>query len=245
MADAARERFRLYFASSAGTIELSGCVKETVLSSHRPQFVDDELFERQLNRIRPAEGDPNLGVFGPDSLTWKVDREAVLFMGAGRATLLQTAHPWVAAAIDQLSTTKQDPIGRFHRTFTMMYAMVFGTMDQALVKARALHAIHKQIKGTIKEETGPFEAGSQYFAGDVDAMLWVFATLLDTSSRMYQLVFPPLSDDDKRRLYDEQRTFAYLFWPAGPSVTADLEGLRRVQRRHVALGGVVDRPRGT
>ncbi len=176
-----------------------------------PQFVDDELFESQLSQIRAAQGDPNLGVYGPDSLTWKIDREAVLFMGAGRATLLQTAHPWVAAAIDQLSTTKQDPIGRFHRTFTMMYAMVFGTMDQALGKARALHRIHKQVTGTIKEDVGPFKAGSQFYAGDVDAMLWVFATLLDTSSRMYELVFPPLSNDDKSRLYDEQRQFAHLF----------------------------------
>ena len=141
------------------------------MSGIRPQFVDDELFESQLDQIRPAHDDSNFGVYGPDSLTWKIDREAVLFMGAGRATLLQTAHPWVAAAIDQLSTTKEDPIGRFHRTFTMMYAMVFGTIDQALTKARALHGIHKQIRGRIKEDTGPFKAGSEFYAGDVDAML--------------------------------------------------------------------------
>src|SRR3712207_7704222 len=41
-----------------------------------------------------------------------------LFLGAGRALLLQLAHPWVAAGISQHSTTLADPIGRFHRTFT-------------------------------------------------------------------------------------------------------------------------------
>ncbi len=175
------------------------------------QFAGDEFFERQLGRVHAAKGDGNLGIFGPDSLTWKVDREAILFMGAGRAVLLQAAHPWVAAALDQVSTTRQNPMGRFHRTFTMMYAMVFGTMDQSLGTARALHRIHRQVTGVIAEDAGPFKAGSRYYAGDVDALLWVFATLLDTSVRMYELVFPPLSGDEKSRLYDEQRKFAHLF----------------------------------
>ena len=37
------------------------------------------------------------GVFGPDSAAWRVNGEAVIvFLGAGRALLLQLAHPWVA-----------------------------------------------------------------------------------------------------------------------------------------------------
>jgi uncharacterized protein (DUF2236 family) len=32
-------------------------------------------------------------------MTWRVNREAILFLAAGRALLLQLAHPWVAAAV--------------------------------------------------------------------------------------------------------------------------------------------------
>src|SRR4028119_1680900 len=37
------------------------------------------------------------GLFGPDTVTWQVNREAVLLAGGGRALLLQVAHPPVAA----------------------------------------------------------------------------------------------------------------------------------------------------
>ena len=53
-----------------------------------------------------------------------------------RALLLQLAHPWVAAAIIDHSRTLGDPIGRFHRTFAVVFTMVFGTVDQALSAAR-------------------------------------------------------------------------------------------------------------
>ena len=64
-----------------------------------------------------------------NSLTWRIDREALTFLVAGRALLLQLAHPWVAAAIAEHSKTIDDPIGRFHRTFAVVFTMVFGTLD--------------------------------------------------------------------------------------------------------------------
>jgi len=56
----------------------------------------------------------------------RVDREALTFLGTRRALLLQLADPWVAAAIVQHSRTLADPIGRFHRTFAVVFTMVFG-----------------------------------------------------------------------------------------------------------------------
>ena len=76
--------------------------------------------ERQLELLRAAEDDPLSGLFGPRSMTWRIDREAALFLGAGRALLLQLAHPWVAAAIAEHSRSLTDPIGRFHRTFRIV-----------------------------------------------------------------------------------------------------------------------------
>jgi uncharacterized protein (DUF2236 family) len=60
-------------------------------------------FESSLDTVCEAAAGSIEGVFGPASLTWRVDREAAVFLGAGRALLLQLAHPWVAAAIAEHS----------------------------------------------------------------------------------------------------------------------------------------------
>ncbi len=75
--------------------------------------------------------DPHAGIFGPSSISWKSGQSA-LFLGAGRAALLQLAHPWVAAALDQHSNLRTDPLARFHNTFRVVFTMIFGTLEQAL-----------------------------------------------------------------------------------------------------------------
>src|SRR5271157_4720356 len=126
---------------------------------------------------RSAAGDRD-GLFGANSLSWKINRESALFLAAGRAALLQLAHPWVAAAIAEHSRTLHDPIGRFHQTFRVMFTMVFGSTGQAVAAARHLHTRHQSIYGTMPETAGAFAAGSRYQANEVHALLWVYATLI-------------------------------------------------------------------
>jgi uncharacterized protein (DUF2236 family) len=140
-----------------------------------------EDLERQLEVIRALAPAETEGVFGPASLTWRVDREALIFLGAGRALLLQLAHPWVAAAIVEHSRTLSDPIGRFHRTFAVVFTMVFGTLDQALSAARSLHRRHATIHGRLPITVDPYRAGSPYQANDLAALRWVYATLIETA----------------------------------------------------------------
>src|ERR1700693_4199552 len=104
-------------------------------------FSADDL-EQSLATVCANTAGPREGIFGPASVNWRVDREAAVFLGAGRAMLLQLAHPWVAAAIADQSQVFTDPVGRFHRTFNVMFTMVFGTPDQALAVARRLYRRH-------------------------------------------------------------------------------------------------------
>src|SRR5439155_3887213 len=129
-----------------------------------PRAVSEAELDHQLAITCDAAGDGRAGVFGPGSLMWQIDREAAAFLGAGRAVLLQLAHPWVAAAIARHSRVLADPIGRFHGTFNLMFTMVFGTTEQALAAARRLHDRHSQIGGELAEAAGPFAAGSRYRA---------------------------------------------------------------------------------
>lgn len=95
-------------------------------------LVSPEDFERCLEIVRAVGTEPRMGIYGPISLTWRVNREAAVFLGAGRALLLQLAHPWVAAAIADQPHVFADPVGRVHRTFGVMFTMTFGTLDEAL-----------------------------------------------------------------------------------------------------------------
>ncbi len=103
---------------------------------------------------------PRAGIFGPGSMTWKVNREAALFLGAGRAALLQLAHPWVATALEQHSSLLGDPIARFHNTFRIVFTMVFGSLGQALAAARHLHTLHTGIRGEMPGKVAGWPAGN-------------------------------------------------------------------------------------
>ena len=167
--------------------------------------------DHQLAIIGVAGVEGRAGIFGPGSMMWQIDREAAIFLGAGRALLLQLAHPWVAAAIARHSRVLADPIGRFHGTFNLMFTMVFGTTEQALAAARRLHDRHSQIGGELAEAAGPFAAGSCYRANDIAALRWVHATLIDAALVAHELVHPPLSTVDRERYWSESRRFGAFF----------------------------------
>jgi uncharacterized protein (DUF2236 family) len=175
------------------------------------RFIDEEQFRHWAEEALQRSVDPVAGIYGPDSLMWRLGRESIGFFGGGRAALLQLAHPWVANAIDQHSATRNDPLGRFRRTFINVFTMIYGSTDQVMRVANNVHHIHSRIQGALPEHSGAFAAGSAYQANEVQAMLWVHATLWDTQVRMYELVFPALSRAEKESYYRETKLFAYLF----------------------------------
>jgi uncharacterized protein (DUF2236 family) len=184
---------------------------ERAMEHGKFQLVSAESLEYELSRMRTAAAGSLSGVFGPRSVTWQIDRESAIFLGAGRALLLQLAHPWVAAAIAQHSDTFANPVRRFHRTFSAMFSMVFGTLDQSISTARRLHRRHTAIKGRLRFPAGPFPAGSPYCANAISALRWVHATLIETALVAYELMLPPLTPQRREQYYRESRLFAALF----------------------------------
>lgn len=173
--------------------------------------VSRAALDAALEDARDRCADRTAGLYGPGSVSWRVSRESALFLAAGRAALLQLAHPYVAYAVDEHSETRRDPIGRFNRTFMNVYAMVFGGLDDATSAARRVYNIHTRVTGEIGEDVGPYARGHRYEANDEDALLWVFATLVDSAVMAYELIVAPLSREDREQHYRESRSFARLF----------------------------------
>jgi uncharacterized protein (DUF2236 family) len=165
--------------------------------------VSRQDLERTLAELRAETLDPSGGIYGPESLAWEIGRESALFLGGGKAALLQLAHPFVAYAIEQHSKTMSDPVGRFRRTFDGVFRMVFGDLDQAFGAARGVHSVHDRVLGTFE--------GTPYRANDGDALLWVYTTLVATAVEVYDLVVRPLGYAERNQYLQESKRFARLF----------------------------------
>jgi len=197
----------------------------------------DDL-EAHLARLAAQVRDPRAGIYGPDSLSWEINRESVIMLGGGAASLLQLAHPFVAHAIDQHSATRSDPLGRFQRTFSNVFAMVFGDLSHALESARRVHDVHRKIRGRLREQVGQFTRGQGYDALDEQALLWVHAILVDTALRVYEPVVRPLSSVERERYYQESKLFAYLFGLGDDVLPADWPAFSAYYQRTIASDAI-------
>lgn len=173
--------------------------------------VDRASFDAEAAAVFQGVRGAAAGVHGPGSTTWRIAREAVLFLGGGRAALLQLAHPFVAHAVAEHSETQSDPIGRFERTFRHVYAMIFGDLGHARRSSERVRRIHETITGTIEEHVGAFAPGDRYLANDATALLWVHATLIHTAIQVYDAVVGELSFAEKDAYWRESKKFARLF----------------------------------
>jgi len=186
-----------------------------------PQYVSLAHIEKLRADLEALPGDPRFGFFGPNSLTWRINRESAIFLGAGRAALLQLAHPWVAASLLHHSNLMNDAIGRFHSTFRVIYTMLFGTRGQAIAASDQVYRLHTGVRGELPNDVGARPRGEHYEANEVSALCWVFATLVESAVLAHDFVLPPLSIDERDRYYAESKRMAALFGIPPQALPAD------------------------
>jgi uncharacterized protein (DUF2236 family) len=197
-----------------------------------PQWVTRDSFDEQLARVHRRVPDPIVGLYGPDSMMWRIGRcHAASMLGSGRALLLQVAHPWVTQGVDHHSRTRTDPIGRARRTFINVLSITFGSLEQALAAAERVHNVHKHIRGALQYSAGGYGQGEEYRANEVSALIWVHATLWDSAMHMYELVVEPVSAADKDRYYEETKLFALLFGIPEHALPPDWDSFLEYNRR--------------
>lgn len=146
------------------------------------------------------------GWFGPASSTWRINSEAALMLGGGRALILQVAHPLVGAGVEHYSRYRTDRWGRLTHTLDTMGQVLFGDTATARRAAERMRSAHARIHGTVRDGHA---AGCPYDANDPALILWVWATLVDTSIIVYERYVRRLERDDIARYYAEQKRFAH------------------------------------
>jgi uncharacterized protein (DUF2236 family) len=165
-------------------------------------------------RLRVATGldgvDLQHSLFGPQTVTWRVNREAVLLLGGGRALLLQVAHPLVAAGVAAYSNFKRDPLARLQRTLDLTLTIAFADAAHAMRAVRDIERVHARVHGVLDTDVGPFPRGTRFDANDPALLLWVHATLVDTALLVYERFVTRLTPRDRRQYYEESKITARL-----------------------------------
>jgi uncharacterized protein (DUF2236 family) len=173
--------------------------------------------------------DRDAGMFGPDSEAWRMDREAMLLLGAGpRALLLQLAHPGVAAGVDEHSDFRTDPWKRLDGTLRSYLRIIYGSTAAARAEIRRLNGLHRSI------------TGQGYDARDPALSLWVHATLVDSTIVVNDAWAGPLSRDRAARFYDETKPIARAFGVPEALLPADLAAFEGYLDGQLAADGPVE-----
>ncbi|MFF7990555.1 oxygenase MpaB family protein [Kitasatospora xanthocidica] len=144
---------------------------------------------------RPA-GDP--GLFGPDSVVWRVHgHPAGMLVGGFAALLLQSLHPLAMAAVDAHSDFRADPTGRLNRTARFVTTTTLGSTAAAERAIAGVRRIHPRISGTAPD-------GRPYRADDPRLLTWVHTAEVYCFLTGYQaFAATPLSAAESDRYYAE------------------------------------------
>lgn len=148
--------------------------------------------------------DPVLGYYGPDSMMWRINREAVLLGAGPAALLLQVAHPLIAEGVAHHSSFERDPWRRLHGTIRTTMDLVFGDGVAAQRAVKRLNSVHAGVRGNVHDHEARRVAWA-YRALDPVLLLWVQATLIVTSVAAYQRWVGPLRGDERDRFWQEAR----------------------------------------
>jgi uncharacterized protein (DUF2236 family) len=171
------------------------------------------------------------GLFGPDSVTWRVMASPATSIGAAAAVLAQMLHPRVMRMIDQSSNFRTAWDERARLTGEYALTITYGdtaTAERAGEVLRRIHDHHKAVDPIT---------GEVYTAGEPDLLLYVHGSLTWALLRAYDRWGPELSPAERDRFVDEQRTAARLVGidPAvAPASVAELDAYMEGVRPQLA-----------
>jgi uncharacterized protein (DUF2236 family) len=113
-------------------------------------------------------GDP--GLFGPDSVTWRIHADFPGMLSGGLcALMLQTLHPRALAGVWDHSNFRNDLVGRLRRTTNFVAGTTYAGRTEAERLIGRVRAIHAQVNGTTAD-------GTPYRADDPVLLTWVHTT---------------------------------------------------------------------
>ena len=168
--------------------------------------------------IRMARGD--VGLFGPESVTWRIHADPSMLVGGLRALLIQALHPLAMAGVEHHSDYRADPWGRLRRTTEYILTVTFGTTEEAEAIGGVVRRVHETVRG-IDAVTG-----EEYYAGDPELLAWVHNVLVHSFLTAYRRYGGSVSHEDADRYVAEMACVTPLVGLERRAVPSNLADLR-------------------
>lgn len=164
------------------------------------------------------------GAIDPDSLTWKMHKELTVHAGAVRALLMLAADP-LMAALARGGGTAGDGARRLIRLASLRALLPFATRREAERAAGEFDRL-RTSRGTDPVTGRALDGAAS------DQLLWMHASLEQSTVLFYELTVRPLTGWQKERYHRESLAFAEIVGlPAGrvpPSYPATEAHIREV-----------------
>ncbi len=177
-----------------------------------------EPMARALSRSvseHPADG----GLFGPQSIVWRVHRDRSFPLAGLRSLMVQALHPLAMAGVAEHSDWKEDPFGRIAATSGYILTVTYGDSVSAHKAAARVRAIHGHVNGTDPV------TGLAYRAGDPSLLLWIHAAMVDSIVHVVQRYGRGLDSAAADRYVWEMVRFAELVGVPAKDVPASVASL--------------------
>jgi len=172
--------------------------------------------------------EPDHGLFGPGSVTWRVLGEPVMWVGGLRAMYLQALHPRVMRATWQNTAFARpgEAWGRFARTVQFVTVRTYGSLAEVDRAGRRVRRVHATLTGTDAD-------GSVIKLDEPDLLLWVHCGEIGSYADVARRSGIRLSAADLDQFVAEQRRSAAVVGldPAMvPGTMAQLDEYYRTMR---------------
>jgi len=165
--------------------------------------------------------DADPGLFGPDSVTWQMHGDPVMWIAGVRALYLQALHPRAVRGVTQNSDFRKDAWGRLLRTASFVGEITYGTTLAAERAGARIRGIHRRLSAVDPD------TGERYGVDDPDLLLWVHCAEIDSYLHVARRSGFPLTDAHADAYVDEQREAARLVGLDPADVPADSTELAR------------------
>lgn len=156
-----------------------------------------------LEDFAAPPGDP--GLFGPESMAWRVHAHFTAMMVGGLSSLMvQALHPRALAAVWDHSDFRRNLKGRLGRTAYFVAATTYGGRQQAMRTIERVNAIHAHAVGTDQQ-------GRPYAANEPALIRWVHLVEVTAFLAAFQhLSKKPLSLQECDRYIAEMTQVGHL-----------------------------------
>jgi uncharacterized protein (DUF2236 family) len=168
-----------------------------------------------------AEEHPQ-GLFGPESVTWRVHADPLLGLAALRSLVLRCLHPAGVAGVLATSRDGDEPWGRLARTLRYIGVTTFGDTVEAFMAAARLRSLHAQVAGIAD--------GGRYRGDDPDVLLWLHSCQVSSFLGVVRRGGLQLTPAEQDRYVDEQVRVGTLLGLEPQNVPNDRGTLARYLR---------------